>query len=125
MRFVAALAFLLFTATVARASSLYDVYVVWLAGQGDTDRAHFDEFFACLLFHSNFLDFWNGQVFLNYRGSFVVPAPANIASDGAAAPWLTQEINAGHLPVPTQTPLYVVIGNAGTLTFNACGVNAP
>src|SRR5262245_298061 len=125
MRWAFALACLLLTTTYARASTLYDVYVVWLQGQGDADRAHLDDFFHCLIFNSNYLDFWHGQVFLSYRGSFVVPAPANLASDGAAAPWLTQEINAGHLPVPTQTPLYVVVGNAGTLTFNACGVNAP
>jgi hypothetical protein len=114
----AAAALLAFTAALlvaprARAAlEEYDLYVIWLQGEGEGDRANLDQFIGCLLHRTSYEQYWNGSVTIVEAGSYVVPRPSGALGDAAnIGPFIQGLITSKAIPSPTGTgvPVYAVM----------------
>jgi len=102
----------------------YHLYVIWLQGEGEGNKAELDAFIACLFHHSNFMDYWGGQVLVVEQGSYVVPPPSTIGDARDIGPFIQSLISGGKIPKPPSygTPIYqVMVDPAKTSTVLGSG----
>lgn len=107
---------------------VFGLYVVWIQGSNDADRALIDDFLRCLVDGSNLNHYFRGEARVERRGSWALPAPdRTLDHDELADAWLLPAIGdpAGlPSPSPDETPLYLVFGGPPDLWVGACGRNA-
>jgi MYXO-CTERM domain-containing protein len=103
-------ALLLFAPRARAAQSTYNLYTIWLQGEGEGNQQRVDDFLSCLVHSSNYLSYWNGQAEIIPQGSWVVPRPASIGDAADIGPFIDSLINSGKIPhnAAGGTPVYEV-----------------
>lgn len=95
----------------------YGLRVIWLGGEGESNRARLDEFIDYLLSSTNLTSYWGSAVRVARRDTQVVAAPSSIPScgspcePGGMGKWIGQLIAAGDIsaPEPGEVPIYEVL----------------
>ncbi len=124
-------ALLLLAPRARAAQETYNLYTIWLQGEGEGNQQIVDDFLSCLVQSSNYLSYWSGAVEIVPEGSWVVPRPSSIGDASDIGPFIDSLINSGRIPhnAPGGTPVYQVFldpNQTSTVLGNGTGGrNAP
>ncbi len=107
---------------------VFGLYAVWFAGSGDQNRQDIDRFLDCLVNGSTLNTYWQGEARVEFRGSWALPPPAKrLDWDELADVWLTPNVGTSQglpVPMPDETPVYLVLGGQPDLWTGGCGRNS-